>query len=64
MPLEVLLGKPPKMLRDVQTLARTFKPLVLDGVDLQKAVIDVVTLTPQLPANASSSPSATARLAA
>ena len=42
MPLDVLLGKPPKMVRDVQTLARTFKPLVLDGVDLQKAVIDVL----------------------
>ena len=42
MPMNVLLGKPPKMHRDVKTLARTFKPLDLTGVDLQKAVIDVL----------------------
>jgi phosphoribosylformylglycinamidine synthase len=42
MPMNVLLGKPPKMHRDVKTVARTFKPLDLTGVDLQKAVIDVL----------------------
>lgn len=43
MPMNVLLGKPPKMHRDVKTIARTFKPLDLTGVDLQKAVIDVLS---------------------
>ena len=42
MPMNVLLGKPPKMHRDVKTVARQFKPLDLTGVDLQKAVIDVL----------------------
>ncbi|MBI2725537.1 MAG: phosphoribosylformylglycinamidine synthase [Polaromonas sp.] len=42
MPMNVLLGKPPKMHRDVKTVSRTFKPLDLTGVDLQKAVIDVL----------------------
>ncbi|OYQ40362.1 phosphoribosylformylglycinamidine synthase [Rhodoferax sp. TH121] len=42
MPMNVLLGKPPKMHRDVKTVARQFKPLDLDGVELQKAVIDVL----------------------
>ena len=42
MPMNVLLGKPPKMHRDVKSVARTFKPLDLTGVDLQKAVIDVL----------------------
>ena len=42
MPMNVLLGKPPKMHRDVKTVARTFKPLDLTGVDLQKVVIDVL----------------------
>ncbi|RQO52848.1 phosphoribosylformylglycinamidine synthase [Variovorax sp. KBW07] len=42
MPMDVLLGKPPKMHRDVKTVARTFKPLDLTGVDLQKAAIDVL----------------------
>nr|WP_295785069.1 phosphoribosylformylglycinamidine synthase [Rhodoferax sp.] len=42
MPMNVLLGKPPKMHRDVKTVARTFKPLDLTGVDVQKAVIDVL----------------------
>ncbi|HEY1102214.1 MAG TPA: phosphoribosylformylglycinamidine synthase, partial [Burkholderiaceae bacterium] len=35
MPMNVLLGKPPKMHRDVQTVARTFAPVELTGVDLQ-----------------------------
>ncbi len=42
MPMNVLLGKPPKMHRDVKTVTRTFKPLDLTGVDLQKTVIDVL----------------------
>ena len=43
MPMDVLLGKPPKMLRDVQTIARRFRPLDLTGVDLQRAAIDVLS---------------------
>jgi phosphoribosylformylglycinamidine synthase len=42
MPMNVLLGKPPKMHRDVQTVARQFTPVNLTGVDLQKSVIDVL----------------------
>ena len=42
MPMNVLLGKPPKMHRDVKTVARKFKPVNLTGVDLQKAAIDVL----------------------
>ncbi len=42
MPMNVLLGKPPKMHRDVKTVARQFKPVDLDGVPLQKAAIDVL----------------------
>ena len=42
MPMDVLLGKPPKMQRNVQSLQREFKPMDLTGVDLQKAVIDVL----------------------
>ena len=42
MPMNVLLGKPPKMLRDVKTMARQFAPLDLTGVDLQKAAINVL----------------------
>lgn len=43
MPMDVLLGKPPKMLRDVKTVARQFQPLDLTGVDLQQAAIDVLS---------------------
>ncbi|NMM21090.1 MAG: phosphoribosylformylglycinamidine synthase [Rhodoferax sp.] len=42
MPMNVLLGKPPKMHRDVTTVARTFAPVNLTGVELQKACIDVL----------------------
>ncbi len=42
MPMNVLLGKPPKMQRDVASVARRFKPLDLGDVDLQQAVIDVL----------------------
>jgi phosphoribosylformylglycinamidine synthase len=43
MPMDVLLGKPPKMHRDVTSVVRQFKPLDLIGVDLQKAAIDVLS---------------------
>jgi len=43
MPLDVLLGKPPKMHRDVKTVARQSPAIDLTGVDLQKAVIDVLS---------------------
>ena len=38
MPLEVLLGKPPKMRRDVASVARRFAPLDLGEVKLAQAV--------------------------
>jgi len=43
MPMDVLLGKPPKMLRDVQRVAWRGEPLSLDGVALQDAVIQVLS---------------------
>ncbi len=43
MPMDVLLGKPPKMHRDVTSVARQFKPLQLDGVGLQQACIAVLS---------------------
>ncbi len=43
MPMSVLLGKPPKMHRDVKTVARQSPPLELTDIDLQKAVIDVLS---------------------
>jgi phosphoribosylformylglycinamidine synthase len=42
MPMEVLLGKPPRMQRDVSSLPRQFAPLNLEGVALQQAGIDVL----------------------
>ncbi|MBS0494950.1 MAG: phosphoribosylformylglycinamidine synthase [Proteobacteria bacterium] len=42
MPMDVLLGKPPKMHRDVQTVQRSFAPINLDGLPLEKAVIEVL----------------------
>ncbi|WP_370521732.1 phosphoribosylformylglycinamidine synthase [Acidovorax sp. HDW3] len=42
MPMNVLLGKPPKMQRDVATVARQGAPLQLDGLALEKAVIEVL----------------------
>ncbi|MDD2882346.1 MAG: phosphoribosylformylglycinamidine synthase [Rhodoferax sp.] len=42
MPMNVLLGKPPKMHRDVKTVARQFAPVNLTGVALQQATIDVL----------------------
>ncbi|MDE2415514.1 MAG: phosphoribosylformylglycinamidine synthase [Comamonadaceae bacterium] len=43
MPMDVLLGKPPKMHRNVQSVQRDFAPIHLDGLPLEKAVIDVLT---------------------
>jgi phosphoribosylformylglycinamidine synthase len=43
MPMDVLLGKPPKMHRDVRTVQRSFQPMDLTGVSLEKAVIDVLS---------------------
>ncbi|MDO9279885.1 MAG: phosphoribosylformylglycinamidine synthase [Polaromonas sp.] len=43
MPMNVLLGKPPKMHRDVKRLPIAVTPLDLTGVDLQKSVIDVLS---------------------
>ncbi len=43
MPMDVLLGKPPKMHRDVKTVQREFQPMDLTGVSLEKAVIDVLS---------------------
>ena len=43
MPMDVLLGKPPKMHRNVQTVRRDFVPMDLTGVSLQQAVIDVLS---------------------
>jgi phosphoribosylformylglycinamidine synthase len=43
MPMNVLLGKPPKMHRDVKSVQRQPAPLDLTGVNLQKAVIDVLS---------------------
>jgi phosphoribosylformylglycinamidine synthase len=43
MPMDVLLGKPPKMHRDVKRVARTNAPMDLTGVSLQDAVIQVLS---------------------
>jgi len=43
MPMDVLLGKPPKMHRDVKTVERQFTPLNLDGLTLQDAAIKVLS---------------------
>jgi len=42
MPMNVLLGKPPKMHRDVKSVKREFAPLNLTGIDLQQATIAVL----------------------
>ncbi len=42
MPMDVLLGKPPRMHRDVQRVQRRFKPLELGAVSLQQAAIAVL----------------------
>jgi len=43
MPMDVLLGKPPKMHRDVTAVVRQSPAMDLTGVSLQKAVIDVLS---------------------
>ncbi|PIT71822.1 phosphoribosylformylglycinamidine synthase [Limnohabitans sp. G3-2] len=43
MPMDVLLGKPPKMHRDVLTVVRQSPVMDLTGVRLQQAVIDVLS---------------------
>ncbi|GAB4089354.1 phosphoribosylformylglycinamidine synthase [Hydrogenophaga soli] len=43
MPMDVLLGKPPKMQRNVQRIAREAAAADLTGVSLEKAVIDVLS---------------------
>ena len=42
MPMDVLLGKPPKMHRDVRSVRREFKPVDLTGVALKDAAIQVL----------------------
>ncbi|MDO8388365.1 MAG: phosphoribosylformylglycinamidine synthase, partial [Polaromonas sp.] len=43
MPMNVLLGKPPKMQRDVKSLQHEIKPITLTGVDLQASAIAVLS---------------------
>lgn len=43
MPMDVLLGKPPKMHRDVQRVHRSEAPIDLTGVDLQSMVLKVLS---------------------
>jgi len=40
--LEVILGKPPKMLRDVKRLAPACEPFALDGIELGEAALRVL----------------------
>jgi len=42
MPMDVLLGKPPKMTRDVQRVARREEALALTGVKLEQVAFDVL----------------------
>ena len=44
MPMDVLLGKPPKMLRDVTTLDQQFPALDLTGLDLTEVAHKVLSL--------------------
>jgi phosphoribosylformylglycinamidine synthase len=43
MPMDVLLGKPPKMHRDVKSVKREFNPVDLTSVKLQDAAIQVLS---------------------
>ncbi|MDP3619085.1 MAG: phosphoribosylformylglycinamidine synthase [Ramlibacter sp.] len=43
MPMNVLLGKPPRMHRDVTSVQREFEPLDLTGIKLQDAAIQVLS---------------------
>lgn len=42
MPMDVLLGKPPKMHKEVTSVERTLPAMLLTGVPLESAVIDVL----------------------
>jgi len=42
MPMDVLLGKPPKMHRDVKHVDRKLEPVALDGVELAKVLPEVL----------------------
>ncbi len=42
MPMNVLLGKPPKMHRDVTSLKHSVQPIDLTGVDLEKSALAVL----------------------
>ncbi|MBF6632404.1 MAG: phosphoribosylformylglycinamidine synthase [Comamonas sp.] len=42
MPMNVLLGKPPKMVKDVTTVQRELPAMDLNGLPLEKAVIEVL----------------------
>jgi len=42
MPMDVLFGKPPKMLRDVTRVERTGRPLDLSNATLEQAALDVL----------------------
>ncbi|HMA89655.1 MAG TPA: phosphoribosylformylglycinamidine synthase [Burkholderiales bacterium] len=42
MPLDTVLGKPPRMLRDVRRLARPLEPFALAGIELKEAVYRVL----------------------
>src|SRR5690606_6585865 len=44
MPMDVLLGKPPKMLRDVEHVARTLPAVDLTGIELDEAARRVLLL--------------------
>jgi phosphoribosylformylglycinamidine synthase len=44
MPLQVLLGKPPKMTRDVRRAAVVSEPFVTDGIELRDAIMRVLRL--------------------
>ncbi len=44
MPMDVLLGKPPKMHRDVKHVHQEFTPLDLTGIELEEAALRVLRL--------------------
>ena len=64
MELDVLLGKPPKMTRDVAHVARALPPLDLGGVDCRGRPRTACCSCPRSPTRRSSSRSATAPSAA
>ena len=44
MPLDVLLGKPPRLTRDVRSVAPAARPFALEGVDVREAAYRVLRL--------------------